>query len=163
MNNSKNSFNKGAFLQVGFALLVLLVTTHCGVKPHPTVALSGTDVAFGGGGLPAHVFYTDAKKFLVHVTQPPLTVGQMSIEYHWTDLKLHPIRAQECSFEVRYVMPSMPSMFTTTAILTDLSSGNLAVLYTFSMGGLWNLKVSIFDKQTNTSDVFTQVLEVGQK
>lgn len=123
------------------AVIALLLLVGCGVKERGPGVTPPAPVSTGN--LPAGIVLTANKKFLVHPSNGDLKVGKMTVVYNVTTTALEPLGTLDYSYDVKYLMPDMPTMPVTPAEIRVLGAGQVSVTYDINMGGLWKFDVNV--------------------
>lgn len=137
---------------VGFFVL------SCGVKEKP---IGSGQPNILSGDLPKGVVSTKERKFLVRPSTSDFQVGEVTILYKIVTDEIDLPSTPEYSFEVKYRMPEMPEMPVTPATIQIPSSGQFKVTYDISMGGLWEVTLTV-KKHGSTIDSLTYSFTVPE-
>ncbi len=111
----------------------------CGVRDRaPT---NGIVSPVASGNLPAGVWTTKEKKFLVRPSTAGFGVGEQTVVYKIVTSQIDVVTSSDFSIEVKYGMPAMPQMPVTPVKIDFTKPGEIQVVYDISMGGDWECNI----------------------
>ncbi len=124
-----------------FLLLVLcLLNLSCSVKARP---IGNEQLGVVTGTFPEAIFWTQQRKFLVLASKNQFSVGDVTVSYKAYTEDLQLVSDPAFSFSIGYRMPEMPDMPVKPADKEQSSNGETKVIYEISMGGLWEITLTI--------------------